>query len=403
VIFVQIGTGENGKTTIALALLGALGPGYHVIVSPRVLLADASAHPTELMDLRGARIGVLEETPEEHKLSVQRLKLVTGDYITARRMRNDPVTWRNGCSVTVNTNYYPLVREVDHGTWRRLAALVYPYTFRKPHEHLRDESDRLSDPGLRDRIAAGSCGEAVLAWLVAGAMRWYQGGRVMGAPPERVRRDTAGWRKRSDLVMAYSDERLVFDGGSFVMATDLRDDMNRWLSGNGHQEWSAELIADRLASHAVMTENRVSKGRRYRTENGLSRPSWCAAVPDATRFAAWSGVRFRTRADDLNETAADGHLTGSAANLPDARYGVSPGHLSNGTGGTGYSVSPNLSPTRDGHTERSSYPSQDHPGHDRFMAESMIITGQLGGQWAAWYELADKTIMYAAELPDWAW
>ncbi len=97
------------------------------------------------MELRGARIGVLEETPEEHRLSMTRLTLVTGEHITARLIRKDTETFENTCSIIVSTNYYPMVREIDHGTWRRLLALVYPLRFVKPHAELKGAADSASD------------------------------------------------------------------------------------------------------------------------------------------------------------------------------------------------------------------------------------------------------------------
>ncbi len=314
VVMVQIGGGENGKTTVSTAVRSALGPGYYVVISPRVLLADENAHPTELMDLRGARIGVLEETPEEHKLSMIRLKLVTGEHITARLIRQNTVTFLNTCSIIVSTNYYPVVREVDHGTWRRLLALVWPYRFRKPHEPLQGDYDRTGDPTLRERLSHGN-GEAVLAWLVAGAVRWYRGDAAadgkswirppmtMGQPAARVEQDTLSWRQRSDLVLNYISDHIVFDPARHVMSDDLLADFNTWI-GDRYQQWPAELLADRFGSHPVVTEHGVQKGRKYRKDTGLSRPEGYAAATDKVRFRAWSGIRFRTRADDLDESEA---------------------------------------------------------------------------------------------------
>jgi putative DNA primase/helicase len=46
-LVVQDGGGENGKTTYAVAVRGALGD-YYVAISHRALLGDPSQHPTEL-------------------------------------------------------------------------------------------------------------------------------------------------------------------------------------------------------------------------------------------------------------------------------------------------------------------------------------------------------------------
>jgi putative DNA primase/helicase len=110
---------------------------YFLLASDRIMIADPSAHPTELMDLRGARLALIEETPEEGRLSVNRLKKVVGNpSITARRIRQDPVTFPATHTLFISTNYRPIVEETDHGTWRRLACLRFPYLFRKPGQAL---------------------------------------------------------------------------------------------------------------------------------------------------------------------------------------------------------------------------------------------------------------------------
>ena len=85
-MLVQVGSGENGKTTVMSAFGAVLGTYYHV-VSHRALLADARAIDTEVADFQGVRLAVMEETPEEHRLSPVRLKRLVGTpEITARHL-----------------------------------------------------------------------------------------------------------------------------------------------------------------------------------------------------------------------------------------------------------------------------------------------------------------------------
>jgi putative DNA primase/helicase len=84
------GSGSNGKTTIIDGVREALGPDYAVTVPDRVLLSRSTDHPTELMKLRGARLGLMDEFPELGHLNVKRLKdlLGTGE-MTARYIAKD--------------------------------------------------------------------------------------------------------------------------------------------------------------------------------------------------------------------------------------------------------------------------------------------------------------------------
>jgi putative DNA primase/helicase len=301
VISVQYGPGENGKTTVMLAITRAAGA-YGAVLPSHLLLANPDAHTTDLMTLRGVRIGVVEELPEERVLSVTRIKITSAPQITARFIRKDNVTFANGCSLFISTNYRPQVRETDHGTWRRLEGLIpYPYTFRKSHERLRDEHDRRGDATLRQRIASdeeGGRARAILAWLGRGALRWHQGepGRppmTMGAVPDRVLRELTEWREACDLLHVWISEQIAWDRDGHVVATDALAAFNEWARARGHERWGSELFAARMAVHAEVREHGVTK-RKVRPGNlgRPSRPSWMHLEPYPEQYAAWAGIKF---------------------------------------------------------------------------------------------------------------
>lgn len=287
------GGGSNGKSTILTALFGALGE--HITQVPEKLLrASPNDHPTELMTLFGARVAVIDETPEVGQLNVQRLKSILGqDWVTARAIRRDNVTWRATHSLFVMTNYTPSVRETDHGTWRRLALVRFTKTFPK-------------DDRFRARMARGDGGrrEAVLAWVVAGARRWYADERLMPPAPARVGADTREWREECDVVLAYLAERLVFDPDAAVLSRELLEDFNDWLHWRNHKAWSDKLFAARFGQHDVVTRRGVTKGNP-RAAPGLVRRlsgSGDDGRDEGARPRVWLGVRWRT-ADDAPESA----------------------------------------------------------------------------------------------------
>jgi P4 family phage/plasmid primase-like protien len=305
VLIVQQGGGENGKTTVMTAIRAALGD-YYLNVSHRALLADPSAHSTELMDFRGARFAVLEELPEERRMSVVRLKMLNGTpHLTARRMHRDDITFDTTHTMFLSTNYRPAVEETDHGTWRRLALLHWPYTFRKPHEELAGPNDRRGDPTLRERVKMGTDGqhEAALAWLVEGAARWYAAEMIMPGLPPAVEQATRSWRRESDQILAYLDERIIIEPAAHVMATELLEDFNSWLSARGHRPWSDKTFVQRFAGHSEVGANSIEK-RQIRKRPGLSMlpPSYTEPrKPAPPQYKAWLGLRFREDSDPMSE------------------------------------------------------------------------------------------------------
>lgn len=282
VMLVQTGGGENGKTTLAAAIKRAAGS-YYVLVSDRVILGNADQHPTELMELKGARYALMEETPEARQLNVQQLKKVVGTPdITARKMRQDPVTFPASHSLFVSTNYLPSVVETDRATWRRLALVRYPFTFRRPWEALEGPMDKAGDPHLRDRcLTQDGPVVAALAWAVRGAVQWYAAGKTFPDHPERVRADTLDWRRNGDLILTFAEECLEFDPQAECKSMDVFQSFGTWLAGTGHATWSVKTFKSRFADHDVITGNRVKERR------------------DRVKGVLWTGVRIKTRAPQL--------------------------------------------------------------------------------------------------------
>ncbi len=296
------GGGENAKTTQLGAVQRALGE-HAVLVSDRVLLADPGAHPTEMMSLRGARFALIEETPEARRLSVARLKKTVGTpMITARLMRQNDVTFPATHSLFLTSNYRPQIEETDHGTWRRLALVRFPFTYRPPGQPLRSDADRRGDPGLRERLTTSPAAQrAVLRWIVDGARHWYDAGKVLPARPARVEADTLAWRTEADHVLGYLVERLVFDPDSHIMGTELLADFNTWAESRGLRAWGDQTLSERFGGHGTVTSAEVQR-TRLSNGPGLSRPTRTyLSTPVPTRFRGWVGVRFRTDADDARD------------------------------------------------------------------------------------------------------
>ncbi len=271
-LLIHQGGGNNGKSALLNIIRAALGA-YSVQVSDRALMADNSAHPTELMDFKGARHAVLEETPEARHLNVTRLKAVVGtESITARRIRQDSVTFKVTHSLFINTNFKPQVAETDNGTWRRLALVLFPYTFRAPHEDIRNELDIPGDPKMEYVKDDPDVQAAALAWMVEGARRWYERDRMMLELPESVRESTRKWRAETDQVMGFADDCLTFGPDEHTPTQVLLAAFNAWTEERGHRPWNDKTFATRFGSHDVAVTAKVSSGRKY--VNGRQQRVW---------------------------------------------------------------------------------------------------------------------------------
>jgi P4 family phage/plasmid primase-like protien len=306
VVLLLQGSGENGKSALTTGgLFPALG-GYAHIASSRLFSAEkGNDNSTERADLRGRRLVIGEELTEGRALDVTAIKrMMDTPYITARRLYQDKMTFSASHTLIVNTNHRPLIDQTDHGTWRRLALLVFLYTFVKRPEDVVRDTDRIGDPTLKQRIAEGADGQhdALVTWAVQGAMAWYADPATALLPTERVAADTLAWRAETDRILGYWTERLTPDPVAKILATDLLADFNMWLTSNGHREWSKETFAPRFADHLETTRHGVER-RQLRNLKGLSRPPGAYAANTATGGAAWvwMSVRFRRAEDEMVE------------------------------------------------------------------------------------------------------
>jgi len=290
VLVILEGSGENGKTTVIHAPRVTLG-GHSVRVPARLLDADPGDHPTTLMTLLGARAAIIEELPEGRNLNVKRLKDAVGTpEITARYMRKDDVTFEATHCLFLSTNYLPIVAETDHGTWRRLVLVRFPYRFVKRRKEVTSDRDRVGDKRLKRALAKPNAG--VLRWLVEGAREWYDRGESMPKPPKKVTRDTSAWRLDADPVLGYLHERIVKDDGYAIPADDLARDFNDHLERRGHRPWSSQTINSRFEGHVGMA-NVQRKAVRFSGKLQPSRPPLSIPKPLGAGVRAWVGIRFK--------------------------------------------------------------------------------------------------------------
>jgi P4 family phage/plasmid primase-like protien len=289
------GGGSNGKSTVMEIVRKTLAD-YGVLVSDRVLMASPDAHPTELMDFRGARYALMEETPEARQLNTHRLKQTVGTpTIKARRIRMDPVEFIASHSLFINTNYRPTVTETDHGTWRRLSLMPWPFTFRKPGQPLTGPYDREGDPALAYAAGKPAVRDAALAWMVEGAQAWYARGRMMLPVPERVERETRDWRAETDLILGFSDECLRFEREAFTQTQDMLKSFNDWAGERGHRPWNDRTFASRFGAHDMVRGAKVQQGRF--SVKGKQMRGWSGVEINKDGTDPFSGMRDEPQTD----------------------------------------------------------------------------------------------------------
>jgi putative DNA primase/helicase len=187
------GAGANGKSTalgVVHALLGSLA---------KSLDLDALARPDAgyyLARLGAARVIFSTENKEGQRAAEETLKLiVSGEPISARPIRGDPITIKPVAKVWWAMNNRPSVKDTSDGFWRRLRLLPFHRKF--------PESEK--DLGLPDKLAAELPG--ILNWAIEGLRRLRTNKRFTDAAA--VRAAVAEYRTSQNALQLWLDERTT--------------------------------------------------------------------------------------------------------------------------------------------------------------------------------------------------
>ncbi|CAN5672460.1 hypothetical protein BH09ACT7_BH09ACT7_37530 [soil metagenome] len=306
VVPILFGTGSNGKTALTTGgLVAALG-GYATPASAKLFASSKhnNEHSTEIADLNGRRLVVGEELTEDRSLNMTALKRITDvSQLKARFVRKDNAEFSATHSLLLSTNYQPAIAETDHGTWRRLALVKFPYTFHSdPRKVVAGTDDRPGDGGLKERLRDGEDGQhdAFVTWAVEGAVAWYASPTTALLPTARIKADTLAWRAGADRILGFWAEHLVADPDGKILVSDMLTMFNQWLTENGHSQWAKETFTPRFSEHSETRQHSIER-KKTRNLDGLSRPSGWAKEPAKGMLWMWQGVRWRRSADDAAE------------------------------------------------------------------------------------------------------
>lgn len=250
-LFFLWGTGANGKSTlldVLLALVGSYG-----IVGDENLLTSTSGHPTQLADLRGARLIVCDETDREKKLAEQRIKMMTGRQIKARFMRQDFFTYTPRFKLWISGNHKPEIRGGDDGIWRRLKLV--PFTAK-----LTPDTKVLAYEEVLARELAG-----ILNWALVGLADWVKLGQVGGT--QAVDAATSEYRDEEDPIGQWLDECCVREPEASEEAAALFSSWSWWAARFGFEAGNTTRFGRELTARGF--GRAVAPGGRVRLRTGL--------------------------------------------------------------------------------------------------------------------------------------
>lgn len=203
----------------------------------------------------GRRIVVISESDEGARLDEAKMKRLTGgDPITARKMRQDNITFEPSHQSLMITNHLPVVRGDDPATWARLRVI--------PFDVVIAAADQ--DKHLDERLQAEA--DAVLAWVLRGWIDYRQRGALY--EPKAVMERTSEYRQNMDAVSRFIAEACSTASPVLKATTaQLFEAWERWRAKDGAPQVSQKAFGQALDRHGYRAEAAVM-GKRWR--NGIA-------------------------------------------------------------------------------------------------------------------------------------
>jgi putative DNA primase/helicase len=241
-LFFGHGEGANGKGTLIHTKAGVMGD-YHCATSVETFTASpVDRHPTELADLRGARLVTATETEEGRRWAEARIKALTGgDLIKARFMRQDFFEYLPQFKIFITGNHKPGIRSVDEAMRRRFNLIPFKVTIPKAErDHKLEDKLRKEWPGI-------------LRWMIDGCLEWQ---RVGLSPPKIVADATADYLGNEDALSLWLEERCTTNSpDNWATSKDLFASWKKWAEAANEfigprKGFAAKLEARGFRPHA---------------------------------------------------------------------------------------------------------------------------------------------------------
>jgi putative DNA primase/helicase len=242
-LFICWGKGKNGKTTTFETIRDVVGEDYAQTIPTRTILYDPRSHDAETakVALYGLRLALFSETAEGGRLNEALVKLLSGgDTISARFLYRHPFNFKPVAKLWLFTNYKPVIRDDSFAMWRRVVLVPFRAVFTTDPE-VDPAVRRDPNPNIKELLLEHR--EAILAWLVQGAVAWYAEGLE---EPDIVRAAVEEYRRESDPVREWLEAETVRDPNAKTPVAVLYERFRLWCEANGETAMHIRSFGRRL-------------------------------------------------------------------------------------------------------------------------------------------------------------
>jgi putative DNA primase/helicase len=249
-MFIQYGTGANGKTTTNEVVNKVLGDYAIRTPTETLFIKHDGAIPNDVAKLNGARFVFCSEGEEGRKLAESLIKDITGqDTISARFMRAEWFEFQPTFKVWLATNHKPFIRGTDNAIWDRINLI--PFNVSIP------ESERIPRREIMEEFTEELPG--ILAWMVRGCLDWYKNGLQT---PDEVKEATSNYRTEMDIIGDFIASCCTSSPVFEVEATTLYKNYTEWAGKQGIKRPLSNIsFGNRMLEKGF--ERKKTRGNKY--------------------------------------------------------------------------------------------------------------------------------------------
>ncbi len=228
VLFYIQGPTRSGKGTLTetfLAVLGRLPLGTEADFSTFTSKRDGDTQNFDLAGLKPCRFVSASESSKYERLNSAKVKSATGgNDIRCAHKGKDLFSYKPQFKIWLSSNFPPRADVDDDAVWARLRVIRFPNSF------LGKE-----DKQLKRKLREPRNLEAVLAWSVAGARKWYDSPEKGLPIPASIEAATKEARDSFDYVSQWVRESIAVTGisNNFIPNPSLYASYKEWCDANG--------------------------------------------------------------------------------------------------------------------------------------------------------------------------
>lgn len=286
VVFLLIGSGQNGKSTLMTTLQSVMGigaSGYSDQASFDTFLEQRSDRVRpDIARLSGPRLVAAIEANEGSHINEQLIKSLSGgDRMTGRFLYESEFTFTPQCKVWLCANHAPRITSTDYGTWRRIRVIPFDVCI-SPEKRNKNLTNELLEE------CAG-----ILKWGIDGAVAWASD-RAQGQDglrtPSCVSNRSADYQRDQDTVGAFIEECCEIGAAHKESSGSLFNTFESWARVNGVGSMSERAFASRL-EEKNFKKSRDSDGSRCR--DGLRlKADYKLTQMSQPQNPSWSSARY---------------------------------------------------------------------------------------------------------------